>query len=176
MSKKQKFEQPINVMSDEVLGTGFKPVKPPELVVVTREERLSSSHPPRNDVNRTVREALEHIIVSRREVRAVIVLATGETSTEARLFTTSKTNNDTFLLGTLITVTEQSEFGESSPLHFDIDPLIGQHAIGDDDKSRINQYLQKKKNAVSAIEVIVVYKDAVTVCGHLPRYIHYDFA
>lgn len=173
--KPNKSVPPVNVLSDETLGAGFKRYVDPELFMYEKEAPFASGYAPVNDVNRTARLALESILFARKGVKAVIVLSAGETASKAALFTTSKKSLEAFTLGTLITITEQPEFGTSSMVEFEIDPLVGHDTIGEDDKQRIRKYIEKEKNRTQALEVAVVYKESITVCGHLPRYIHYDF-
>lgn len=166
---------PLNVLSDEKLGTGFKRYVDPDLFEFEKSVDFASGYGPSNDVSRTAKTALDKILLSGKGVKAVIVLSAGETSTRALMFTTSKKSLDEFAIGTLIAITEQEEFGTSETIEFEIDPLIGHDSIGEDDKQRIRKYITKETNRTKALEVAVVFKDSIAVCGHLPRYIHYDF-
>lgn len=174
--KNQKVKQPFNVMSDNALGDGFKRYTEPNLHVFEETKPLADNLQPLNDVNRTVRLALESILIARKEVKAVIVMSTNEENTVAKLFTTSEKSHKDFLVGTLITITEQKGFVDEECYSFSIDPLVGHESIGEDGKERIKDYLNKQKDKAKALEVVVVYKDSVTTCGNLPLYIHYDFA
>lgn len=174
-NQNNKDMPPLNVMADSALGAGFKRYVDPVLYVIDRSVPFASGYGPSNDVSRTARLALEATLLTGKEVKAVVVLSAGETSTKVCTFTTSKKSQEDFTLGTLIAITEQDAFGETDLIEFEIDPLIGHDSIGEDNKQRIRNYITKEKDRSRALEVAVVYKDSITVCGHLPRYIHYDF-
>lgn len=174
-NQNKKDMPPLNVMSDSVLGAGFTRYVDPVLYVIEKSVDFASGYGPLNDVSRTARLALEATFFTGKEVKAVVVLSAGETSTKACTFTTAKKSQEDFTLGTLIAITEQETFGGMDLIEFEIDPLIGHDSIGEQDKQRIRNYITKEKDRSKALEVAVVYKDSITVCGHLPRYIHYDF-
>lgn len=176
MSKQKKLKQPINVMSDQVLGEGFvrKTVEPLYTVSRTRPRIKGFSH--KNDVNRTVRQAFEAMFMTGKEVKAVLVIVTKQDDdSKVTLFSSDNTQPEKITSGLLVGITEQPEFGDEEELSFDIDPLIGHPTLEKSHLSDIKVKIVLERDTALAIEVVVVYKDTITVCGHVPRYIHYDF-
>jgi len=176
MSKKSKLKQPLNVMADDALGVGFTRRKKEKLYTMIEMRPRIEGFSHKNDVSRTVRQAFEAIFIDGREVKAVLVMTTKrDNDTRVILLSSDNKQPEKIIKGLFVAITEQIEFGDEEVLSFDIDPLVGHPTLEEEHLSDIKERINLEKKTATSIEVVVVYKETITVCGHLPRYIHYDF-